>query len=63
MYIQWIFLDNYSLANCIKNFMIFCAIFLLTRKIICAILEPQRENKQTGQQAGKENEHEISEYG
>ena len=35
--------NNYSLANCTKNFMIFCAKFLLTRKIICAILEPQRE--------------------
>ena len=40
--------NNYSLANCTKNFMTFCAKFLLTRKIICAILEPQRETKQTG---------------
>ena len=35
--------NNYSLANCTKNFMIFCANFLLTRKIICAILELQRK--------------------
>ena len=45
--------NNYSLANCTKNFMMFCAIFLLTRKIICAILEPQKENKRTGEQARK----------
>ena len=38
-------MNNYTLANCTKNFMTFCAIFLLTRKIICAILEPQKENK------------------
>ena len=38
--------NNYSLANCTKNFMIFCAIFLLTRKIICAILEPQKETNE-----------------
>ena len=37
--------NNYSLANCTKNFMTFCAKFLLTRQIVCAILEPQRENK------------------
>ena len=29
--------------------MIFCAKFLLTRKIICAILEPQRKTKRTGE--------------
>ena len=33
--------NNYSLANCTKNFMTFCAKFLLTRQIVCAILEPQ----------------------
>ena len=37
--------NNYSLANCTKNFMTFCAKFLLTRQIVCAILEPQKENK------------------
>ena len=42
--------NNYSLANCTKNFITFCAKFLLTRKIICAILEPQRE---TNGQANK----------
>lgn len=35
--------NNYSLANCTKNFMIFCANFLLTRRSACAILEPQKE--------------------
>lgn len=35
--------NNYSLANCTKKFMAFCAKFLLTRQIVCAILEPQRE--------------------
>ena len=34
--------------------MTFCAKFLLTRKIICAILEPQRENKTDRPKAGKE---------
>ena len=39
--------------------MIFCAKFLLTRKIICAILEPQKEtNGQPKRQKGKkENDH------
>ena len=39
--------------------MIFCAIFLLTRKIICAILEPQKEtNGRPKRQKGKkENDH------
>ena len=37
--------NNYSSLICTKKFMIFCAKFLLTRKIICAILEPQKENK------------------
>ena len=46
--------DNYSLANCTKNFMTFCAKFLLTRQIVCAILEPQKENKRTAErQKGK----------
>ena len=48
--------NNYSLANCTKNFMTFCAKFLLTRQIVCAILEPQRETN--GQaKAGKENKN------
>ena len=34
--------------------MIFCAKFLLTRKIICAILEPQKEtSRQPKRQKGK----------
>ena len=46
--------NNYSLANCTKNFIMFCAKFLLTRKIICAILEPQKEtNGQPKRQKGK----------
>ena len=49
--------NNYSLANCTKNFMIFCAIFLLTRKIICAILEPQKGITDRPK-AGKEIENE-----
>ena len=46
--------NNYSSSICTKKFMIFCANFLLTRKIICAILEPQRKTNRTGEQAGKE---------
>ena len=42
------------MAICTKNFMTFCAIFLLTRKIICAILEPQKENKSDSRKGGKE---------
>ena len=48
--------------------MIFCAIFLLTRKIICAILEPQRENNKTTDRPpgrkgnGKMNINEMKEY-
>ena len=38
--------NNYSLAICTKNFIIFCAKFLLTRKIIYAILEPQRKTNE-----------------
>ena len=34
--------NNYSSSIYTKNFMTFCAKFLLTRKIICAILEPQK---------------------
>ena len=51
--------NNYSSSNCTKNFMIFCAIFLLTRKIICAILESQKEtNGRPKRQKGKkENDH------
>lgn len=41
--------NNYSLADCTKNFMIFCVKFLLTEKIMYAILEPQRENKRTAE--------------
>ena len=39
--------------------MIFCAIFLLTRQIVCAILEPQKGNKRTAEKAErkKENDH------
>ena len=55
-------MDNYSLVNCTKNFMTFCAKFLLTRKIICAILEPLRAtkgNKRTGEsrKGKKKNDH------
>ena len=44
-------MNNYTLANCTKNFMTFCAKFLLTRQIVCAILEPQRETN--GQPKGR----------
>lgn len=38
--------------------MIFCAIFLLTRKIICAILEPQKEtNEQANKPERKKNDY------
>ena len=39
--------------------MIFCAKFLLTRQIVCAILKPQKENKQIAEKAErkKENDH------
>ena len=46
--------NNYSSSICTKNFMTFCAKFLLTRKIIYAILEPQKENKTDRPKAGKE---------
>ena len=35
--------NNYSLANCTKNFMAFYAKFLLTRQIVCAILKHERK--------------------
>ena len=58
--------NNYSLANCTKNFMTFCAKFLLTRKIICAILEPQKENKTDRRTSRKGNKKmtitEMKEY-
>ena len=50
--------NNYSSLICTKNFMIFCAKFLLTRQIVCAILKHERRTKRTGKQAGKENENE-----
>lgn len=37
--------------------MIFCANFLLTRKIICAILEPQRETN--GQPKGRKEKNKM----
>ena len=51
--------NNYTLAHCTKNFMTFCAKFLLTRQIVCAILEPQKENKSDSRKAErkKENDH------
>ena len=52
-------MNNYTLANCTKNFMIFCAKFLLTRKIIYAILEPQRE---TNGQANKPERKNKNDY-
>ena len=51
--------NNYSLANCTKNFMTFCAKFLLTRQIVCAILEPQRE---TNGQANKPERKKENDY-
>ena len=59
MYIQWIFMNNYTLANCTKNFMTFCAKFLLTRQIVCAILEPQMENKRTAEKAERKTENDY----
>ena len=48
--------NNYTLSNCTKNFIMFCAKFLLTRKIICAILEPQKEtNRQANKPERKKN--------
>ena len=51
--------NNYSLANCTKNFMIFCAIFLLTSEIICVILEPQKENK-TDRQTSRKGKNKMT---
>ena len=46
--------NNYSLANCTKNFMAFCAKFLLTRQIVCAILKHERKTNRTAErQKGK----------
>ena len=46
--------------------MTFCAKFLLTRKIICAILEPQKENKTDRRTSRKGNKKmtitEMKEY-
>lgn len=50
--------NNYSLVICTKNFMIFCAKFLLTRKIICAILEPQKETN--GQPKGRKEKRKMT---
>ena len=43
--------NSYSLADCTRDFMTFCAKFLLTRQIVCAILEPQKENKSDSRKA------------
>ena len=41
--------------------MMFCAIFLLTRKIICAILEPQRETSRQAKGRKGKNKMTIEE--
>ena len=51
--------NNYPLANCTKNFMVFCAKFLLTKKFICAILEPQKENKRTAEKAERKKKNDT----
>ena len=46
--------------------MIFCAKFLLTRRFICAILEPQRETNRTAEKAERKKKKmtiaEMKEY-
>ena len=59
MYIQWISIDNYLLANCTKNFMAFCAKFLLTRQIVCAILKHERKTNRTAEKAERKKENDY----
>ena len=46
--------NNYSLANCTKNFMMFCAIFFIDKKNYLCYIRATKGNKRTGKQAGKE---------
>ena len=51
--------NNYSSSICTKNFMTFCAKFLLTRQIVCAILKPQQENKTGSRKAERKKENDY----